>query len=772
MTEKAGPFTESVQADDRELVGLRRDRWRRIWRSGLVIDVAATAILGTAVFVLGFGGGLRRLGGPLGSGDLVPGYAVVDAWSKGHLSGSTAFGFPFGMELGYFPATDYTQNAMAAILTAVTHNQYVGLNAVFAISFPLAALAALWVFRLVGVRGPIAVFAALAFTAIPFHWLRLEHLYLATMYSAVLGVGLALQVGVGAIDRMYERRGRWVALGYVGVLSAVIAASGIYYAFFTAMMCSVALIYRLAHRWSWRGAVRSTVPAVAVAGMLVAALMPAYLFQRAHPALVPLAHREAIESVLYSGSLAFALIPAPMTQLPLLRDLNPSIEHALSTAIASHTTGVFWYADFGSTFSLIALAFAALGLFWSVRRTAARRDSADQADHASRSSHDVSFGLIGILLAATVLFFVPWGLNVLFAALVTPEIRAWDRLVPIMLLLFFVGAMAAWRTLRLPQRGARVSIVAAVSLVLLVFDSVVPYQSGFAAAAAEGQAIRAAGLQYAAAVNAAIPGTCGILELPYLGYPEEPSLRDLPSYAPFWPGLTNPAKEWSFGAMKQTRDSQWAAALGAAIDPAAVANLVAGGFCGIHVDRRGLTADEESALSARLTDLLGPPVATGYGGNWTMYALPTSSVKALDVSEPGGLPATVAHFYYPATIAPRPSDTSVGSESDVDGLWWRGTSARTLLDITAPNPSVDFSEVSGTLVAGPCLPRDVTVSLDGSVGAVTTSVHLDAGASTAFTLTLPGKVSSARLVLTTTGAACTSPDQVVSTVSLHHARTA
>ena len=41
------------------------------------------------------------------------------------------------------------------------------------------------------------------------------------------------------------------------------------------------------------------------------------------------------------------------------------------------------------------------------------------------------------------LFFVPWGLNYLFADLVTTQIRAWNRLLPFLLLLFILGAAAA-----------------------------------------------------------------------------------------------------------------------------------------------------------------------------------------------------------------------------------------------------------------------------------------------------------------------------------------
>ena len=94
------------------------------------------------------------------------------------------------------------------MLTGLTGNPFIGINAVYALSFPATALAALWVFRLAGLRGPWTVVGSLALTFVPFHWYRLEHLYLATMYSAVLGVGLAMLVGNGTVERRLRSAGR------------------------------------------------------------------------------------------------------------------------------------------------------------------------------------------------------------------------------------------------------------------------------------------------------------------------------------------------------------------------------------------------------------------------------------------------------------------------------------------------------------------------------------------------------------------------------------
>jgi len=740
----------------------------RISRSTLLVESVVTTALAATVFVIGFGGDLRRLAGPLGSGDLLQAYSRAKLWSDGTPFGNSTLGYPFGVELRYFPTADILQDSLAGVISAVSQNPFVGLNAVYALSFPLTALAALWVFRIVGVHGPIAIFTSLAFTAIPFHWLRLEHLYLATMYSAALGVGLALLTGTGCIERQLVGRRRRPTIVMLCAVSLVVATSGIYYACFTILLCSAALIYRLAHRPSWRGALLSAIPLMSVPVFLGAALTPAFIFVRAHPPLQEVAHRLVIESVYYSGNLALALTPAPFTQIPGLKSLNPIIKHAYTVASTSGTSGVHLYSNFGSLFTVLALAFAGFGLFRSVRRRSDQSTSPVQTPDVMNPDTNVSFGLVGMLLLTTVLFMVPWGLNVVFAAVVTPQLRAWDRLLPVLFLLFFTGALVTWRSMSQPQKGAKAALIATGFAALLLFDSVIPYQTEFAPIVANGQKNLESGDRYAEALNAAIPGKCAMLELPYQPSPEEPYLHALPSYDPFWPALTNPGKAWTFGAMKGTRASEWQRVLGSEINASAVSDLVTGGFCGIHVDRRGLTTGEDIQVTKRLTTLLGPPVATSHGGDWVAYALPAAGPhQVLDVLDVSKLPPQIATFFYPPAIAPRAGDTTVGAEGDTFGPWWRATAKRSEFPIHSLDPAVAFGTVTGVLQGGACSPREATLEFRTKGESATTSFHLEPGEKHNFTLTIAAKATSAELVVTSPGAPCTNPaDQKVYSVAL------
>ena len=738
---------------------VRQRRWD-LWIENLV-----AAALGAALFVIGFGWHMGRLKVPLGSGDMLQPYVIAKLWGDHTPFGNNTFGYPFGMNLSYFPTADVTQNTVAGAIAAITHNPFLGINLVHALSFPIVALAALWVFRLVGVRGPVAIVSSLAFTAIPFHWLRLEHFYLGTIYSAVIGVGLALLIGSGEVARRLAGERRRATIVLLVLLSAVVATSGIYYACFAILLCMVALLHHYAHDPSKRALAFSATPIVGFIFFTAVALAPAFLFVRANPALQPVAERVPLESVAYSGNLAFLLTPAPMTQLPGLSLLNPRIENAFQTAASSSQSGVSLLSNFGSYFTLLALGFALFGLFMSTRaRTRDLRAATPPTEESG--SKTVTFGLVGTLLVTGILFYVPWGLNVVFASLVTPQIRAWDRLTPVLLLLFFVGAMVAWRTLRLPQRTRVATVVSVVLLALLIPDSIAPYQQNYTTVFAYGSANYTMGTQYAAALNRAIPGDCGILQLPYIPYPEYPPTNRLSTYDGFQAPLTNPEKRWTYGATKNSADSYWLQNLGSNVDASAVAALAAGGFCGVHVDARGYTSYEAKLVTARLDDVLGSPVATGHKGDWTAWKIPGSGRGAATPADIGNLPDSAKRFFYPPSIEP-PLASGLTPVLDTFSTEWWIASDGSEFDVRSAQGGFPFRAIQGQLVAAPCSARDVTVELKSPDQVMTTTVHLDPNGSGDFRVELPKDTRAATLAVRSSGTACpTAADPRQLTVAL------
>jgi uncharacterized membrane protein len=554
-----------------------------------------------------------RLRAPLGLGDMLYAYATSTMWGRGAPVGDSGLGFPAGMHLPYYPTGDLVHNALAAAFGVVTADPFLPLNLVYATSFPLTALAALWLLRVVGVRGPVAVVAALGLTAIPFHWLRPDHVYLATMYPAVLAVVLGLLVGSGQLGRAWRQR-RVPTLVATGVALVLVGAGGIYYACFAVLLIFLAAVYRAFQGAAWRTVALSLAPAAGVVLVLGAVLVPSILWVRQHPPLDDVAARLPVESVMYAGSLSMALLPTPFSDLPGAGLLGRVAEGVHADATVMSTAGVLVWSNSGSVFTITALVVLVVGgLVVTLRRRSVAGPVSDP--------RQVTLPLVVTLLTGGVLFFVPWGLGFLFAFTVTPQLRGWDRLLPVLFALVVAGAGVVWRGLRVRSRPA-VWGTATVLGAVVVLDSVTPYRAHFDAVVGEGLPELYAGREYADAVNDAVPEDCGVLQLPYVPTPEVPYVEQLSAYAHFVPALTNPGKDWSFGAITGTPDSVLPEQIGSTLDEAEVARLAGLGFCAVHVDRRGYPVEDAPAVLAEVADLLGPPVATGRSGTWVTYELP------------------------------------------------------------------------------------------------------------------------------------------------------
>ena len=602
---------------------------------------------------------LAYLDDPWSGGDMLSTYVNTHNAAFLGYAPTTHFGFPLGMDLNLAPNLDLTENWGAWLVNAAFGTTFAGLNVVLIGSFPLVAALAVVAMRLAGLRGPLAIALAVAVTFIPYHWGRgLGHTYLATMVSAFLGLILVLLIGSGNLRRVLgrvtktrrtsvtsprTRRGvgrqgvaRWrVALLVLAVV--VIAWTGMYYAAFTLLLGIAALLWRAAHGARWRALLVDALPLIGIGMLALVAFIPSLVALADNPGARELTERLPYESVVHAGILMFALLPLPMSRLPFMSGYNEwattvaaeggGLENATMTNFGTWTTSI----------AVVVMVAALLVPRWRTR------------------SHPL-LPLVGYLTTVTVLLFVPWGLGALIAHTLTPQIRAWNRLLPMLLLLFLVGAAAVLSRSRLnltstnetsqaerdatsklltgtaPSRAVPVSnlvagsawAVGAAVLVLLVtlLDSVAPFKAPYHESAEASATEMAFARAYGSDVNAVLPGDCGILQLPHAVYPEQGKLNELNDYEHFRVALANLTKRWSYGALKQTDAGDWVEQLKPIPTNKDVDRLVAAGFCGIHLDARGFKNDGFTMASAELTSRLGEPVATGHQGNWMLFALP------------------------------------------------------------------------------------------------------------------------------------------------------
>ena len=567
-------------------------RQTRLWW-----DATAAALIAFVLSLPVLGYPLLHLNVPWGSGDLIAHYMTVNTWTPLGFPASTNFGYPGGIDWAYIPTIDVTQNAFAWLVQLITGSPYAGLNLLLVLSFPLVAALAVIAFRLVGARGPLAIALAVAFTFIPYHFDRgLSHMYLATLYAGVTGVILAIWIGTG---RTATTRKHTIA---IAIVILVTSWSGMYYSVFAIALTLAAVAWR----WMQGDAIgrvgRYALIPLSIVGASLVAFLPGAFRLLTDPPIINMVERNAADSVAFAGNLAQLLTPYATIDLPILGAFTSTLiesQQILGSAAESDIAG------FGTFLTTAALLVFLIG--WALRA------------REGRSAHPLPF--IALLITIGTLFFVPWGAGYLVAGLITPQLRAWGRLSPILLLLFLIGAAAVLARTRWNQ--SKPAVIPAVIILAIVFVSnVLPFRAAYAQAIDQGRYIEEQLRSYATSVNAAIPEKCGILQLPYMAFPEngirEPGLND---YEHGRLGLANPNKFFSYGTVKGTQEAVLTAALTDPPSRSQLDQLRQAGFCAIHVDQRGYTDVAWQRITTMLGADLGAPVAEGLDGAWITYRL-------------------------------------------------------------------------------------------------------------------------------------------------------
>ena len=577
---------------------------------GLITVLVSSALVApVAIPTLGY------LGAPWGAGDMTAYYFLADSWEWWRHGFSSAVAFPFGMDSNVNSHLDGLTYAAAAPIAFAAGNPFVGLNLLLLLSFPSVAFLAYSAIRLMGLTGPLAVALAASFTFIPFHFGRgIGHVHLGMMFGLLTGILLALLIGSGRLQRWFQSFGlrqSWRPLLVVTGLVLITSLTGIYYAFFGMVFTSAAVLWRVGRGDSAR---ELTAPLTIVFAQIAAtaAHLFSVLWSRMNASGSDVVGvRDSMDSVAYAGNLAIAMVPQPYSVVSSA--YNDFVQGVFANVPAN---GAHQMANFGSWVTSAALVIMLVGLVTYSRQRSLSPAMRFDRDALS-SSRYASITFVTYLMFTLVVLFVPWSVNYIFAQLITPQIRAWNRLEPYLLLLFVLGAASALASWKWPRRSLAKWLVSVVIIVVTLVEMVIPWRNLYSQLPAIGQDKIDTALVYASEVQSALPEGCGILTLPFVEYPNAGPLVNMDDYDHFIISLANPRNPISYGAYRGSPEAAQLGDLSASLADDSLWKLRELGFCGIHVDGAGY--EDPSPLLSQLESFLGAPVAQE--GRWTLFAL-------------------------------------------------------------------------------------------------------------------------------------------------------
>jgi phosphoglycerol transferase len=374
------------------------------------------------------------------------------------------------------------------------------------------------------------------------------------------------------------------------------------------MLLVAVMVLILVTRRDIRGLIQGGIVVGLIVGFLLLSSLPVLMYELENGPNNEAAQREPVESDIYSLRLVQMVFPAPGHQVDAIADFAqnyyyddgeniPQGEGPHQSLGLIATVGFLWLL-------LVALA-GCLSPRWQIGTLVHRQ-----------------------LAPATVIAFLTGttsGISLVFAYLVSPQIRAWNRL-SIFIAFFAIAAIAllleALQERIRVRRGGLVLVGIVLSSVLLIglYD-----QSSKRAtlpsnySAEKDEYINDAA--FVSAIDDELPSQAQVFQLPYVPFPENSGgpnkMRDYDLIKPY---LHDNDLRWSSGTVKGRPEAEWQADLADKPTEDLVDTVIAKGFDGVYIDRRGYP-DRAAELEGELGDLLKVEPVVDARGDRSFFSL-------------------------------------------------------------------------------------------------------------------------------------------------------
>jgi phosphoglycerol transferase len=501
---------------------------------------------------------------------------------------SNLMGAPFGSNLYDYPIPDSGSLFVLKWLGRIFGSAGAALNVYYVLGFPLNALSAYIVLRKLNVSALLSFAGGFIFTVLPFHFERLGHLFYTWYFVAPIFVWYAFKIYRGGHTGWGESPHSVKLHIKNAVVLLVLSCFGVYYAFFGVLTFITAGMMRYFQTRSLN-AIYGTALAVAIVTFgIIANVTPNLIDRYQNGVNREAATRLPVEAEVYGLKIVQLLLPREGHRFAPLAKVTAKYSSTFPLVNENRTASLGFIGSIG----FVALL---LGFF------------------APKVRQDARFFFLAAITLSLLLFCTVGGFSALFAVLISPMIRAWNR-VSVFVAFTSIAATMLLIQQSLAREWARrhfVLVPAAVAGTLCLFalwDQTTPPCVPCLRAASNG--FRSDEL-FVADIEKQVPKGSAIYQLPYVAFPEVPPVNQLGNYDPGREFLGSTTLKWSWGGVKGRAGDMFFRAL--STTPMKQQIEVARRLCfsGVTVDRRGY-ADGGVAVEAQLLQILGkPPVLTG-----------------------------------------------------------------------------------------------------------------------------------------------------------------
>jgi phosphoglycerol transferase len=526
-------------------------------------------------------------------------------------------GFPGGYNFNDYPMTDGVHMILIWLLAhLVSHNYVVVANSFYLLSFFTSTLTAFFVFRYMGLRYPLALAGSLLFTCLPYHFLRNEsHFFLASYFSVPIWSLVAILTMIGRSIQLSKHK--FIDVFLKILILGVISSTGTYYSFFGCFFVFIAgCIRRFVSRD--KHAYKVTLKILTVSGFFVCLnLFPSFIYQFEHGTNAGVGARVASEAEFYGLTITQMVLPYPGHRLVVLDHLRQKYDSSLPPILNNENA----MASLGIV-GVVGLFILLGGLFYQ-----------------ERFKHHPIFQAVMMLNLSGILLATVGGFGVLFALLISPSIRGYNR---ISVYIGFFALYAFFYCLQAYLMRKKCSakfywLIAFIIANLGLLDQINPNYAhpnsnvyvGFPTQnnltnidpnkiiASEFDSDQ----KFVGSIEYQMPPGSAIFELPYTFFPESPALNTyFGDYTLFRSYLHSEKLYWSFGAFTGRSVAAWQMQVATLVPSQMLAQIIFSGFSGIYIDR-GSYADNGKRIEDALSKILQEQPLVSSAGDLSFFSL-------------------------------------------------------------------------------------------------------------------------------------------------------
>lgn len=498
-----------------------------------------------------------------------------------------------------FPTPEGCNYLILKFISLFTSNSVLITNLFYLLTFPLITLSSFFVMNRLGLRTPFALTASILFAFLPYHFIRgTNHLFLSAYYTTPLAIWLCILIYK---DQLWDQADhppltrRKKTLLFISYLLAciLIGSTGVYYAYFGCFFLGVAGLITTIRTHKKHPIFHAFALISLITLTVIGNILPTLINHHQQGPNPKASHRSIGETEHYGLKISQLLLPVDQDRIKPLAKIKKKYNHYNA-----------WNENTTATLGLVA----SLGFLILIAQL-----------FNPKKERETSLGLSHLNLSALLIATIG-GFSSIISLLLLKEIRCYNR-ISIYIAFFSITALFLALQRQFHTKKATMWSVCILLLTFGIYNQTSPNFSLTQTFAARNRALTKDRLFFNH-IDQLMPPRSRIFQLPYISFPEgnHPLIGN---YDHFRAALHAPHLKWSFGAIKGREIDLWQKTVSSASIPDMLEELIAQGFTGLYIDRKGYK-DHGAKIESELLEMLkAPPFENNDASFWDLRkALP------------------------------------------------------------------------------------------------------------------------------------------------------